>query len=65
MCVAAPGKVIKVEGKKAMIKYPGKIVRQALITDEKVKIGSKVLVQMGIIIEVLSEKEASLRSKAF
>lgn len=65
MCIAAPGKVIKIEGKKAFVEYPGKIVNQALIGNEKVKIGFYVLVQMGIIIEVLNKKQSSLSSQAW
>jgi len=65
MCIAAPGKVIKIEDRKAFIEYPGKIINQALIADKKVKIGSCVLVQMGIIIEVISKKQAFSSSKAW
>ena len=46
MCIAAPGKVIKIEGKKALIQYPGNETRYAMIADEKIKIGSYVSVQM-------------------
>jgi hydrogenase expression/formation protein HypC len=65
MCIAAPGKVIKIEGKKALVEYSGEIINQALIGNEKIRIGSYVLVQMGIIIDVLSRKQANLRIKAF
>jgi hydrogenase assembly chaperone HypC/HupF len=65
MCIAAPGKVIKIEGKKALVEYPEEIVNQALIGNEKIRIGSYVLVQMGIIIDVLSRKQVNLRIKAF
>ena len=65
MCIAAPGKVIKIDGKKAYVEYPGKIVNQALIANEKVKPGSFVLVQMGIIIEVLTRNQSSLASQSW
>jgi hydrogenase assembly chaperone HypC/HupF len=65
MCIAAPGEVVKIEGKKAMIKYPGNEVRQAFISGEKVKVGSFVLVQMGIIIQILSKSEAKISEKAW
>ncbi len=65
MCIAAPGKVIKIEGKKALIQYPGDETRYALITDEKVKLGSFVSVQMGLIVNVLSKKESLCASKAW
>jgi hydrogenase expression/formation protein HypC len=65
MCIAAPGKVIKIEGKKALIEYPGNQTRYALITDEKVKLGSYVSVQMGIIVNVLSKSESLSAQKAW
>lgn len=65
MCIAAPGKVIKIEGKKALIQYPGDKTRYALITDEKVKPGNFVSVQMGLIVNVLSKKESQNASKAW
>jgi hydrogenase expression/formation protein HypC len=65
MCIAAPGKVIKIEGKKALIQYPGDQTRYALITDEKVKLGSYVSVQMGLIVNVLSKSESLSASKAW
>jgi hydrogenase expression/formation protein HypC len=65
MCIAAPGKVIKIEGKKALIQYPGNETRYALITDEKVKLGSFVSVQMGLIVKVLSKKESLSAAKAW
>jgi hydrogenase expression/formation protein HypC len=65
MCIAAPGKVIKIEGKKALIQYSGNQTRYALIIDEKVKIGSFVSVQMGIIVNVLSKAESLSAAKAW
>lgn len=65
MCIAAPGKVVKIEGQKALVEYPGGIIRQAMIANEKVRIGSFVLVQMGIIIDVLSKSQSTLAAKAW
>jgi len=59
MCLAIPGKVIKIEGRKATVQYPGQS-RFALIGDEKIKVGDFVLVQMGIIIQKLSKKDAKI-----
>lgn len=64
MCIAAPGKVIAIEGKKALIDYQGE-TRYAMLADQKIKVGSYVLVQMGIIIEVLSESQAHSAEKAW
>ncbi|MDO8638636.1 MAG: HypC/HybG/HupF family hydrogenase formation chaperone [Candidatus Daviesbacteria bacterium] len=57
MCLAIPGRVKKIEGKKILVSYSGEI-RQVLTGDEKVKVGGWVLVQMGIVIKVLTSKEA-------
>lgn len=57
MCLAIPGQIIKVEEKKATVKYPGE-ERLAMLGDAKVNKGDYVMVQMGIIIKVLSKKEA-------
>ncbi len=64
MCLAFPGKVINIEGRKATIEYPGE-TRQALIGVENVKIGCMVLVQMGVIIQVISALEANKSTKAW
>ncbi len=64
MCIAAPGKVIEINGKKALIQY-GDETRYAMIADEDVKVGSYVLVQMGIIIEILTKSQASLAQKSW
>ncbi len=60
MCLAIAGKIKNISGKKVEIQYPGE-VRQALAGDEKIKIGDYVLVQMGIIIKILTPKEAKER----
>jgi hydrogenase expression/formation protein HypC len=65
MCIAAPGEVIEIKGHKALVKYPGDEIRQAMIMDIKPKVGNFVLVQMGIIIEVIDKKSALKASKAW
>lgn len=57
MCLAIPGKIIKIDGGKATVQYPGE-TRDVLVGDEPVAVGNHVLVQMGIVIRVLSLKEA-------
>jgi len=57
MCLAIPGKVKKIIGRKAIVKYPDQ-ERPALIGEEGVKVGDFVLVQMGIIIKILPKNEA-------
>ena len=64
MCLAIPGQIIKIEGHKATVKYPGE-ERFALVGDEKLKKGDYVMVQMGIVVKVLQEKEAKESLKAW
>ena len=57
MCVAAPGKVIEINGDTAVIDYNGNEVNANTgIVD--IKIGDYVLVHAGLIIQVLPEDEA-------
>ncbi len=57
MCVAAPGKVIEINGDTAVIDYNGnKVNANKGIIDTK--IGDYVLVHAGLIIQVLPEDEA-------
>jgi len=60
MCLAIPGQIKSIEGKKVFVEYDQE-VRQVLVGDEKIKVGDWVLVQMGIIIQKLSPKEAKER----
>jgi hydrogenase expression/formation protein HypC len=64
MCLAIPGKITKVEGHKATVKYPGE-ERVVFLGDEKVRKGDYVMVQMGIVIKVLPRKEAFQSLKAW
>ncbi len=64
MCLAVPGKIKKIEGKKVLLDYPIE-KRYALIGDEKVKVGDYVMVQMGIIVKILTRKEAKTATEAW
>jgi hydrogenase assembly chaperone HypC/HupF len=64
VCLAIPGQVTKVEGRKVTVKYPGE-ERFAMLGEEGVKKGDYVMVQMGIVIKVLSKKEAKESLKAW
>lgn len=57
MCLAIPGKVKKIEGRKATVEYPGED-RWAMIGGDVPKVGDYVLVQMGIITKIMTEAEA-------
>jgi hydrogenase expression/formation protein HypC len=60
MCLAIPGKIIKIDSDKnhAMVDYGEGTRRKANISLVDVKIGDFVLVHAGFAIEVLNEKEA-------
>lgn len=64
MCLAIPGKIIKVEGHKVTVKYPQE-TRDALVGDEPVKVGDIVLVQMGVVIKILTPEEAKISQDAW
>ena len=57
MCLAIPGKIIKIEDNDATIEYPGEN-RVAKIVDGDFKVGDYVFVSAQIVVQKLSEKEA-------
>lgn len=64
MCVAAPGKVVEIDGDYAVIDYNGnKVKANKGIVD--VKIGDYALVHAGLIIQVLPEDEAKCMIELF
>lgn len=57
MCVAAPGKIIEINGTDAVIEYSSNITHANIgIVDAKT--GDWVLVHAGLVIQVLPEDEA-------
>lgn len=60
MCLAIPGKIIKIDSDKnhAIIDYGEGTQRKANISLVDVKVGDYVLIHAGFAIEVLNEKEA-------
>ena len=64
MCVAVPGKVISIQGTRAVVDFRGNTVRvEAGLV--KVKPGDSVLVHAGCILQVLPEEEANILSDLF
>ncbi len=64
MCVAIPGKVIKMDGTKATVDFSGNIVvAEAGLVD--VKIGDRVLVHAGCIIQTMDDKLADEMEELF
>ena len=64
MCVAAPGKVIEINGVNAKIEYSSNIttVNKGIVD---CKVGDWVLVHAGLIIQVLPEDEAPYMTQLF
>ncbi len=65
MCLAIPGKIKQIDGREAVMEYPGETRRAFLGDDVKAAVGDFVLVQMGVIVKKLSAKEAKLSIKAW
>ncbi len=59
MCVAYPGKVLSVEGSKAIVDFSGNRV-EAEAGLVRVSPGDSVLVHAGCILQVLHEDEAEI-----
>lgn len=64
MCLAIPGRVKKIEGQKLTVEYPTE-TRLAHAGGMDLNVGDYVLIQMGIAIKVVTEKEAKVSWKAW
>ncbi|HEC77311.1 MAG TPA: HypC/HybG/HupF family hydrogenase formation chaperone [Thermoplasmatales archaeon] len=64
MCLAVPGRVSEIKGKKAIVDYGG-IKRTADISLVDVKEGDYVIVHAGFAIQVLNKKDAEETLKIF
>lgn len=64
MCLAIPGLVKKIDGQRLTVEYPTE-TRQALAGGVPVKVGSYVLIQMGIVLKEVSKAEAVTSWKAW
>lgn len=57
MCVAAPGTVLKIDGKYAEVDFGGNVIKARCgLTD--IKEGDRVLVHAGYVIQTLTKTEA-------
>lgn len=63
MCLAIPGRIVKLDGRKALIDYGGN-TEPAMVSIEGVKLGDWVQVQMGLIVAVLTKAEAKVAKLA-
>jgi hydrogenase expression/formation protein HypC len=59
MCLAIPGKVLTIEGTKALIDYGGGTSRQADISLVDPSVGDYVIVHAGFAIQILDPTEAA------
>ncbi|MBW2972588.1 HypC/HybG/HupF family hydrogenase formation chaperone [Candidatus Woesearchaeota archaeon] len=64
MCLAMPGKIVKIDGDKATVEYPGQ-TREAGIIDGDYKVGDYVFVSAQIIVTKIPEDEALRSLKAW
>lgn len=60
MCLAIPGKIIKIEGEKAIVKQDDHIheVDLCLLKDKNVKVGDYLLAHANLALNKLTDKEA-------
>jgi len=58
MCLAIPGKIIKIEDSTATIEYNKELQREANCSLIKCNVGDYVIVQAGFVVEVVNEKLA-------
>ena len=64
MCLAIPGKVVRLDKDSALIRYPGTEMT-ARIVSRGIRVGDYVLVQAGIVLGRIPEKEALACLKAW
>lgn len=59
MCLAVPGKIIKIEGDTGEIDFGG-VIRKANITMVDAKVGDWAIIHAGFAIEIMDEEEAKI-----
>jgi hydrogenase assembly chaperone HypC/HupF len=57
MCLAIPGKIVKIEGDIGEIDFGG-VIRKANITMVEAKVGEWAVIHAGFAIEIMDEEEA-------
>ena len=58
MCLAIPGRIVKIEGDEAVLDYGGAARRASLLLVPEAKVGDAALVHAGFAIQILSDGEA-------
>lgn len=64
MCLAIPGKVIEIKEKEVVVEFLGE-KKKTKIINVKPKINDYVIVQAGVVIEVIDKEEAEKCLKAW
>ena len=64
MCLAVPGKIVRIEGEYAIVDYGGLRKRASLMVLPNAKVGDIVMVHAGFAIAKVDEKEAERTSEA-
>jgi hydrogenase expression/formation protein HypC len=65
MCLSLPGRVVRLEGPMAMIDTAGVARRCNSLMYPDLKVGDRVLVHAGLVLEVLSEERAREMEETF
>jgi hydrogenase expression/formation protein HypC len=60
MCLAIPGKILKIEGNSALIDFEGIQQKVIIALIQNPEIGKYVIVHAGYAIEMMNEDEAKL-----
>lgn len=64
MCLAIPGKIVRIKDDVALVDY-GSEKRQGKIVDGEYSIGDYVIIQGGLVIEKIPERQAKDWLEAF
>ena len=64
MCLAIPGKIVLIEGDKAVVDYEGE-KREAILLNKEIKVGDYVVVQNKLILQSVPKKQAIESRKAW
>lgn len=65
MCVSMPGRVLEVEGARAVVEIAGVLRRCNTLFEPDLRKGDMVLVNAGSVVGVLSDEEAAATAAAF
>ena len=65
MCLAIPGRIVKIEGDEAVIDYGGVFKRASLMVLPDAKVGDMVIVHAGFAISIVDEDEAKKTLEAY